>query len=99
MGETPVSKQVKHVPQAIHIGRGCDGAPIGSDLFGSHVTRSAKPDVALRKFERRMKAFGQTEIDDKWRSLGVNQDIGGLQVTVQNSRAGVRDESHEPPWR
>ncbi len=78
-------QDVKDVAQAVNVGRRRDCAPIARDLLRGHVAGGAELDVALREFERRMKALRQTEIDDERRACGVDQDIGRLQVTVQHA--------------
>ena len=68
------AKHEPYVPDRVDMPRG---------LFGSHVTRRAHNGTALRLPLIRAQAFGETKIRQVRLVRRINQDVGGLEVSVQ----------------
>ena len=57
-----------------------------ASLFGWHVVGSAKGRAAHREgAQLAFKVFGQSKIGDVWLAAGVEQDVRGLLVAMQNA--------------
>jgi hypothetical protein len=58
--------------------------PLALDLLGGHEVRRAEDDPGLRVQRGDVEALGQAEVGDLGDTVGVQQDVGRLQVAVDD---------------
>ena len=94
----PAGEQgVEHGAQAVDVGRRGDLAPRAGDLLGRHVRRRAQDQAGLRDPAVVLEAAGQAEVGDVGPALAVEQDVGRLQVAVEDAaQVGVVDGAGTP---
>ena len=77
--------------ETIDIGQFSDGSLAGS-LFGGHICGSSQNLAGGCDFRSASQLFREAEVGHLRRSLGVDQDVPGLEITVDNSMSvSVRD--------
>src|SRR5689334_16642846 len=60
---------------------------LGEDLFGGHVGDGSDDDAGFRKRTLDVRAAGQTEVYDLDLAVGVDDEVGGLDVAVDDALA------------
>ncbi len=70
--------------QAVHVGGGGQ-APVGQRLLGRHVAGRAEDHATLRQGGAPLDALGQAEVGDVGLAPLVEEDVGRLEVAVQDA--------------
>src|SRR6202042_1144145 len=71
--------------QAVDVAGGGDGATAAGSLLGGHVRGRAKDGAGLGDLDVSLDLLGQAEVGDVWAALGVDQDVGWLEVAVEDA--------------
>ncbi len=77
--------------QGVRVRGGTDLGAVGLDLFGRQVAGAADDDAHLGQVGRRRRArggvevFGEAEVGDLGRAVVGQQDVGGLEVAVDDA--------------
>ena len=92
---------VENRAQAVNVRRGRQSFALTRRLFGRHVSGCAEDGGAHRQAGIVLRQLGQPEIGDVRFALLVEQDIGGLQIAMENAAlVGVmhrpRDRRNQP---
>ena len=91
-GARPVSSGVEDRPQAVDVGGRRDRAAAPDGLLGGHVGGRAQDRAGDGQARVGLDPLGQAEVGDVGLALGVEQDVGRLQVAVQDAAlVGVVD--------
>ena len=97
----PGERHIEHHAQRVDIGGGGDRA--ARDLFGACVFRRQDIGCGVIGSGRRFLAeqFGDAEIEQFWAAIGGDENVGGLEVTVNDQMLvgvadGVADADHQP---
>ncbi len=77
-------KLVQDRPQGVYVRRRPDRVPLALGLLGSHVARRADGDAAERQPAAGFQPSRQAEIRDLGRAVGGEQDVGRLEVAVDD---------------
>ena len=88
----------------MNISRGCHGTPAAGCLLRRHIRRRTEHGAGLGQFAIALEPPGQPEIGYERLALVVDQDIGGLQVAVQDTPLmgvvnGAGDGGRQPSRR
>src|SRR5439155_11605395 len=75
-------KLVQDDAQAVDVAAGVNAMAFATGLFGTHVARSARPGRSLAEIDV---AQGQAEVGDNRIAFGVEQDVGRLDVAVDQA--------------
>ncbi len=78
-------KRVEDRSQSIDVGGGGDRPAAADGLLGRHVSWGAQDDSAGGHLGVRLDPLGQSEVGDLAVALGVDQDVGRLEVAVENA--------------
>jgi hypothetical protein len=82
----PAGQQlVQHRPQAVHVRRRRQLLASAGRLLRRHVRRRADDGPRLRLARASTDALGQAEVGDVRLAVFVEQDVGRLQVAVQDA--------------
>ncbi len=76
---------IENRPQAVNVRGGAQPFHLAGSLFWRHVAGRAHNQAGIGQPAVRLETLGQAEIGDIRFALGVEQDIGGFQVAVQNA--------------
>ena len=87
-GARPVKQRVQHGAQAVDVAGGGHGAAAAAGLLGRHVRRRAEDRPGLGELDVGLDLLRQPEVGDVRMALVVDQDVGRLEVAVQDA-AGV----------
>ena len=85
---------VEHRPERIDVGRGAEVLQLPAGLLGGHVAGGAHDRAILCLARIPLELLRQTEVSDLRHAVGRQQDVGRLQVAVEDA-VGV-GEMHRP---
>ena len=84
-GRPPRQALVEDRPQRVHVHRRADGAGPGGGLLGGHVARRAQDGARARLAGVGvLDGLGQAEVGDLGHAVGRQEDVGRLQVAVDD---------------
>ncbi len=89
---------VENRAQAVDVARRAEFAAGAGGLLGGHVGRRAENRAREREVRLGLDPFGQAEIRNMRPSVGIDQNIRGLQIAMQNA-ALVRVMDSSRDWR
>ncbi len=75
---------VQDRPQGVHVGRRPDRVLLAPGLLRRHVARRAHGHAAYGQPAVALQPSGQAEIGDLGRAVGGEQDVGRLEVAVDD---------------
>ena len=76
---------VEDRPQAVDVGRRGDRSAMPRRLLGAHVCRRSQDHAGSRHLEVGLDPLGQAEVGDVRMPLVIDQDVGRLQVAMQDA--------------
>ena len=82
-GRRPVRKLVEDHAQAEDVGSPIDSMPLAASLLGTHVRRSSSNPATLAEI---LVLECQTEVGNERLPRAIDQDVGGLDVPVDQPR-------------
>jgi hypothetical protein len=83
-GRSAGQEFIQDHPQGIDVNRRADGADLSERLLRSHVTGGAQPGPAERELCSALDT-GQSEVADSGCAVGFQEDVGRLQVAMNDS--------------
>ena len=81
----PGQQMIQRRAQGIHVGAPRDTRPLAGRLFGRQVVRRTQHLPGDGQFRAAFQPPGQAEIHQVRLVLRINQNVGGLQIAVQNT--------------